>query len=172
MSEEINIAGQLKFASQHLFNLIVFIGILYYFLKDIVVKFFSNRSKKISKEIQEANAIILSSQEAYNNSSQKISLIESELTDLRNSIDLTTNRKTKEIIDNASFVANKIKADTEDIIKLESSRLQFEVENIILNKALEIAKVEISKDITNEKDSQLILSFLSEVKHDAISNSQ
>ena len=56
MSEEINIAGQLKFASQHLFNLIVFIGILYYFLKDIVVKFFSNRSLKISKEIEEANA--------------------------------------------------------------------------------------------------------------------
>ena len=54
MSEEINIVGQLKFASQHLFNLIVFIGILYYFLKDIVVKFFSSRSLKISKEIQEA----------------------------------------------------------------------------------------------------------------------
>ena len=55
MSEEINIAGQLKFASQHLFNLIIFIGILYYFLKDIVVKFFSNRSLKLSKEIEEAN---------------------------------------------------------------------------------------------------------------------
>ena len=103
MSEEINIAGQLKFASQHLFNLIVFIGILYYFLKDIVVKFFSNRSLKISKEIEEANAVIETSQEAYNISSQKISLIDSELTELRNSIDLTTNRKTSEIIDNANI---------------------------------------------------------------------
>ena len=171
MSEEINIAGQLKFASQHLFNLIVFIGILYYFLKDIVVKFFSSRSLKISKEIQEANSVIETSQEAYNISSQKISLIDSELTELRNSIDLTTNRKTSEIIDNANIVAKKIKIDTEDIIKLESLRLKLEVESIILEKSLEIAKSEIRKEINDEKDIQLISSFLSEVKQNAISNS-
>ena len=153
MSEEINIAGQLKFASQHLFNLIVFIGILYYFLKDTVVKFFSERSQKISREIQEANAIIETSQEAYNSSSQKINLIDNELTELRNSIDSITSRKTK------------------DIIKLESLRLKYEVESAILNKALQVAQYEISNEVTVEKDSQLILTFLSEVKQNAVSNS-
>ena len=170
MSEEINIASQLKFASQHLFNLIVFIGILYYFLKDIVVKFFSNRSLKISKEIDEANKVIETSQEAYNASSQKINLIDSELTELRNSIDLVTNRKTNEIIENANFVADKIKKDTNDIINLESLRVQAEVEDSILNKALEIAQNEIANEVTSDKDSELIISFLSEVKHNAISN--
>ena len=170
MSEEINIASQLKFASQHLFNLIVFIGILYYFLKDIIVKFFSNRSLKISKEIDEANKVIETSQEAYNASSQKINLIDSELTELRNSIDLVTNRKTNEIIENANFVADKIKKDTNDIINLESLRVQAEVENSILNKALEIAQNEIANEVTSDKDSELIISFLSEVKHNAISN--
>jgi len=171
MSEEINIAGQLKFASQHLFNLIVFIGILYYFLKDIVVKFFSERSQKISREIQEANTVIEASQEAYNSSSQKINLIDNELTELRNSIDLITSRKTNDILENANFVARKIKTDTEDIIKLESLRLKHEVENTILNKALEVAQYEISNEVTVEKDSQLISTFLSEVKQNAISNS-
>ena len=171
MSEEINIAGQLKFASQHLFNLIVFIGILYYFLKDIVVKFFSERSQKISTEIQEANTVIEASQEAYNSSSQKINLIDNELTELRNSIDLITSRKTNDILENANFVARKIKTDTEDIIKLESLRLKHEVENTILNKALEVAQYEISNEVTVEKDSQLISTFLSEVKQNAISNS-
>ncbi len=170
MSEEINIASQLKFASQHLFNLIVFIGILYYFLKDIIVKFFSNRSLKISKEIDEANKVIETSQEAYNASSQKINLIDSELTELRNSIDLVTNRKTNEIIENANFVADKIKKDTNDIINLESLRVQAEVEDSILNKALEIAQNEIANEVTSDKDSELIISFLSEVKHNAISN--
>ena len=171
MSEEINIAGQLKFASQHLFNLIVFIGILYYFLKDIVVKFFSERSQKISREIKEANTVIETSQEAYNSSSQKINLIDNELTELRNSIDSITSRKTKDIIENANFVAKKIKADTEDIIKLESLRLKYEVESAILNKALQVAQYEISNEVTVEKDSQLILTFLSEVKQNAVSNS-
>tara|TARA_B100001996_G_scaffold368937_1_gene341903 strand:- start:730 stop:1245 length:516 start_codon:yes stop_codon:yes gene_type:complete len=171
MSEEINIASQLKFASQHLFNLIVFIGILYYFLKDIVVSFFVNRSKKISREIQEANKIIEASQESYNSSSQKINLIDSELTELRNSIDLVTSRKTNDIIDNANFVANKIKNDTHDIIQLESLKLQAEVENSILNKAIEVAQDEIATEVTNDKDSELIISFLREVKQNAVSNS-
>ncbi|NSW81010.1 hypothetical protein CL650_001370 [bacterium] len=90
---------------------------------------------------------------------------------MRNSIDLTTNRKTSEIIDNANIVAKKIKIDTEDIIKLESLRLKLEVESIILEKSLEIAKSEIRKEINDEKDIQLISSFLSEVKQNAISNS-
>lgn len=90
---------------------------------------------------------------------------------MRNSIDLTTNRKTSEIIDNANIVAKKIKTDTEDIIKLESLRLKLEVESIILEKSLEIAKLEIRKEINDEKDIQLISSFLSEVKQNAISNS-
>ena len=115
--------------------------------------------------------MIETSQEAYNISSQKISLIDSELTELRNSIDLTTNRKTSEIIDNANIVAKKIKTDTEDIIKLESLRLKLEVESIILELSLEIAKLEIRKEINDEKDIQLISSFLSEVKQNAISNS-
>ena len=61
--------------------------------------------------------------------------------------------------------------DTEDIIKLESLRLKLEVESIILEKSLEIAKSEIRKEINDEKDIQLISSFLSEVKQNAISNS-
>ena len=171
MSEEINIASQLKFASQHLFNLIFFIGVLYYFLKNTIVKFFSNRSLKISREIQEANTIIETSQASYNVTSQKVNLIDSELTELRNSIDSVTSRKTGEIIENANSVAKKIKIDTQDIIKLESLKLQYQVENNILSKALEVAQDEISKEITEERDSDLISSFLSEVKQNAISNS-
>ena len=49
--EEINTVAQLKFASQHLFNLICFIGILYYFLKKPVSSFFVNRSKNIEESI-------------------------------------------------------------------------------------------------------------------------
>ena len=93
------------------------------------------------------------------------------MTELRNSIDSVTSRKTGEIIENANSVAKKIKIDTEDIIKLESLKLQYQVENNILSKALEVAQDEISKEITEERDSDLISSFLSEVKQNAISNS-
>ena len=44
MAEDLNIIGQLKFASQHLFNLILFCALLYYLLRKPVSTFFSSRS--------------------------------------------------------------------------------------------------------------------------------
>ena len=171
MVEGINLIEQFKFASQHLFNLIVFIGILYYFLKDTVVNFFASRSNRIKDEIAEATNVISKSQEQYNNSSQKLELIDSELTELRNSLDAMTNRKVSDILDNANFLGEKIKNDTTDIISLESVRLKADIENEVLEKAIELAKYEIKEDSNESKDAILISSFLSEVKQNAISNS-
>jgi F0F1-type ATP synthase membrane subunit b/b' len=171
MVEGINLIEQFKFASQHLFNLIVFIGILYYFLKDTVVNFFASRSNRIKDEIAEATNVISKSQEQYNNSSQKLELIDSELTELRNSLDAMTNRKVSDILDNANFLGEKIKNDTADIISLESVRLKADIENEVLGKAIELAKYEIKEDSNESKDTILISSFLSEVKQNAISNS-
>ena len=54
MAEEIDLLGQLKFASQHLLKLAVFIGILYYYLRKPVSSFFVARSQKIESSINSA----------------------------------------------------------------------------------------------------------------------
>ena len=109
MAEELNIVGQLRFASQHLFNLIIFIGILYYFLRKPISDFFSSRSLKIRNEIDEATKIIESAQKSYDSNLGKMNLIDSDLDALRHSIDLITNKKISEITDNAHSVASKIR---------------------------------------------------------------
>ena len=76
-----------------------------------------------------------------------------------------------DILDNANFLGEKIKNDTADIISLESVRLKADIENEVLEKAIELAKYEIKEDSNESKDAILISSFLSEVKQNAISNS-
>ena len=126
---------------------------------------------RINDEIAEATNLITKSQEQYNDSSQKLELIDSELTELRNSLDAMTNRKVSDILGNANFLGEKIKNDTADIISLESARLKADIENEVLGKAIELAKYEIKEDSNESKDTILISSFLSEVKQNAISNS-
>ncbi len=171
MAEELNIVGQLKFASQHLFNLIVFIGILYYFLRKPVSDFFSSRSLKIRNKIDEAAEIIESAQKSYDSNLGKMNLIDSDLDALRHSIDLITNKKISEITDNAHSVASKIRNDTIEIIELESIKLKNDIQAEVLKKAIELAQHEIKTDIDDHKDTKLISKFFEEVKQHAISNS-
>jgi len=171
MAEELNIVGQLKFASQHLFNLIVFIGILYYFLRKPVSDFFSSRSLKIRNKIDEATEIIESAQKSYDSNLGKMNLIDSDLDALRHSIDLITNKKISEITDNAHSVASKIRNDTIEIIELESIKLKNDIQAEVLKKAIELAQHEIKTDIDDHKDTKLISKFFEEVKQHAISNS-
>ena len=102
MAEEINLVGQLKFASQHLFNLFVFVGILYYFLKRPVTSFFQSRSLNIENSINSAKDIIESAQKLYDDSSSKVSQIDNEVTQIRDSSNKICDNKVAEINDNAS----------------------------------------------------------------------
>ena len=171
MAEELNIVGQLRFASQHLFNLIVFIGILYYFLRKPISDFFSSRSLKIRNEIDEATKIIESAQKSYDSNLGKMNLIDSDLDALRHSIDLITNKKISEITDNAHSVASKIRNDTIEIIELESIKLKNDIQAEVLKKAIELAQHEMKTDIDDHKDTKLISKFFEEVKQHAVSNS-
>ncbi len=72
MAEEIDLLGQLKFASQHLLNLAVFIGILYYFLRKPVSSFFVARSQKIESSINSAKDIIETAQKVYDENSSNL----------------------------------------------------------------------------------------------------
>ncbi|HIC76340.1 MAG TPA: hypothetical protein EYO89_00560, partial [Candidatus Dadabacteria bacterium] len=153
-----------------LLNLILFFGVLYYLLKKPISEFFSSRSLKIKNEIDKATEIIDDAQKTYDENSQKIDLIESELTELRNSIDSVTNKKISKIIENAHLMIDKIKNDTTDIIKLESIKLTNDIHIEVLNKSIEFTRYELMSDIDETKDTMLISSFFEEVKQNVISN--
>ena len=140
-------------------------------LRKPVSTFFSSRSQKIKNEIEEASIIIDDAQKAYDANSDKLKLIDSEMSTIRNSIDTITNKKITEITENANFIANKTRKDTLDTIQLESIRLKSDIEYEVLNKSIELAQYEIKNDIDEEKDKVLISSFLQEVKQNVISNS-
>ena len=116
MAQEIDLLGQLKFASQHLLNLAVFIGILYYFLRRPVSSFFIARSKKIENSINYAKDIIETAQKVYDENSSKFSKIESEVSELRSNSNKVDENKVSEIMDNANSLVRLIENDTVEII--------------------------------------------------------
>ena len=170
MAEEIDLLGQLKFASQHLLNLAVFIGILYYFLRKPVSSFFVARSQKIESSINSAKDIIETAQKVYDENSTKFSKIETEISELRNNSNKVDDNKVSEIMDNANSLVKLIEKDTVEIIELESKKINNQIEDEILNKAVKLAEHELSSDFDESKDTQIIKSFLGEVRNDVVGN--
>ena len=170
MAEEIDLLGQLKFASQHLLDLAVFIGILYYFLRKPVSSFFVARSQKIESSINSAKDIIETAQKVYDENSTKFSKIETEISELRNNSNKVDENKVSEIMDNANSLVKLIEKDTVEIIELESKKINNQIEDEILNKAVKLAEHELSSDFDESKDTQIIKSFLGEVRNDVVGN--
>ncbi len=170
MAEEIDLLGQLKFASQHLLNLAVFIGILYYFLRKPVSSFFVARSQKIESSINSAKDIIETAQKVYDENSTKFSKIETEISELRNNSNKVDENKVSEIMDNANSLVKLIEKDTVEIIELESKKINNQIEDEILNKAVKLAEHELSSEFDESKDTQIIKSFLGEVRNDVVGN--
>ena len=170
MAQEIDLFGQLKFASQHLLNLAVFIGILYYFLRKPVSSFFVARSQKIESSINSAKDIIETAQKVYDENSTKFSKIDTEISELRNNSNKVDENKVSEIMDNANSLVKLIEKDTVEIIELESKKINNQIEDEILNKAVKLAEHELSSDFDESKDTQIIKSFLGEVRNDVVGN--
>ena len=170
MAEEIDLLGQLKFASQHLLNLAVFIGILYYFLRKPVSSFFVARSQKIESSINSAKDIIETAQKVYDENSSKFSKIDSEISELRDNSNKVDENKVSEIMDNANSLVKLIERDTVEIIELESKKINNQIEDEILNKAVQLAEHELSSEFDESKDTQIIKSFLGEVRNDVVGN--
>tara|TARA_B100000123_G_scaffold272577_1_gene256040 strand:- start:3679 stop:4194 length:516 start_codon:yes stop_codon:yes gene_type:complete len=170
MAEEIDLLGQLKFASQHLLNLAVFIGILYYFLRKPVSSFFVARSQKIESSINSAKDIIETAQKVYDENSSKFSKIDSEISELRDNSNKVDENKVSEIMDNANSLVKLIERDTVEIIELESKKINNQIEDEILNKAVKLAEHELSSEFDESKDTQIIKSFLGEVRNDVVGN--
>ena len=168
MAQEIDLLGQLKFASQHLLNLAVFIGILYYFLRKPVSSFFVARSQKIESSINSAKDIIETAQKVYDENSTKFSKIDTEISELRNNSNKVDENKVSEIMDNANSLVKLIEKDTVEIIELESKKINNQIEDEILNKAVKLAEHELSSDFDESKDTQIIKSFLGEVRNDVV----
>ncbi len=169
--EEINTVAQLKFASQHLFNLICFIGILYYFLRKPVSTFFVNRSKNIEESINTAKNIIDDAQQKYDENSMKINQLDNEVTSINKSSENIVESKIDDINNNVNSMVSMIERDTEEIIKLESNKIDSQIRSAMIQKAIKISENDLKQKLTEEKDEELIISYLAEVKKDVISNS-
>ena len=128
------------------------------------------RSQKIESSINSAKDIIETAQKVYDENSSKFSKIDSEISELRDNSNKVDENKVSEIMDNANSLVKLIEKDTVEIIELESKKINNQIEDEILNKAVKLAEHELSSEFDESKDTQIIKSFLGEVRNDVVSN--
>ena len=113
---------------------------------------------------------IETAQKVYDENSSKFSKIDSEISELRDNSNRVDENKVSEIMDNANSLVKLIEKDTVEIIELESKKINNQIEDEILNKAVKLAEHELSSEFDESKDTQIIKSFLGEVRNDVVGN--
>ena len=101
----------------------------------------------------------------------KINQLDNEVTLMNKSAENTVESKIEDINNNVNSMVSLIEKDTEEIIKLEKDKIDSQIQAAIIQKAIKISENDLRQKITEEKDEELIMSYLVEVKKDVISNS-
>ena len=101
----------------------------------------------------------------------KINQLDNEVTSINKSSENIVESKIDDINNNVNSMVSMIEKDTEEIIKLESNKIDSQIQAAMIQKAIKISENDLKQKLTEEKDEELIISYLGEVKKDVISNS-
>lgn len=141
---------------------ILFAGIIYY-TKDAVISLFSTRKMAY---IEAANKAAAARAEAEKNFADIKSKLEN--LDKNRAADIEKAKKQAEDLkaqlrQEAQNISNKIKADAELTVKLESERAQRELRTQLLKDSVEAARVVLTKDISAADQDKLQKEFINKV---------
>jgi F0F1-type ATP synthase membrane subunit b/b' len=130
-------------------NFVLFIGILYFLLKDKIKVFFSNRSNKIKNEIQNAynNKIQLESELA--NYNKKIALLDKEFNRLKKDTLEKLKIQRSKTLEETEKIAEKINQDSQKIALNNINETKNKLAKEIFESAIENAKKTIEEKLKN-----------------------
>jgi len=152
------------FVIKHAINLGILIGILIYFLRIPIKAALEKRKLNLSREIDEAKKSIDIAKQKYDEYTEKLNLLGSEITELSDSISKLGEREKDEIIANARKTCELIKKDSKETIELEAFRAKQEIQDEVVKNSLEIAENVIKEKIDDSYHSKAVDNLINQIE--------
>ncbi len=143
-----------SFVIEHAANLVILLGVLFYFLKDPVRDFLVERRGVISNEIDEAKAAIESAKAKHEEYAAKLAGLENEINELKQTIRNQGQKEREEIIKQAQTTSDMLREEARETIELETERARNEIQAEVVNSSIAIAEKIIKQNLgTGEKEA-------------------
>lgn len=161
-----------RFVIEHAVNLLILLGVLFYFLKNPVKNFLAERRNSISSEIDEAQHQIAEAKKKYEEYAQRLSGIEREVNNLKETIVEQGQKEKEELIKQATQAARMIKEEARDSIARQTSRAKQEIQSEVVARALSLAEELIRKNISDSDRKRFIQNFTNNLEGQSWDRSQ
>ncbi|MFK7899017.1 MAG: hypothetical protein AB8G23_24520 [Myxococcota bacterium] len=148
-------------------NLILIIGVIFYFGRGAISEFFSTRRDGIQNELAES-ASLLSQAEARNSELQrKLVDLESEVAGIKTSATQRAQDEAARILSDAEATAQRIRTDAQAAIEQELNRAQSKLRDEAADLALEMASKKLEDNVGDADRERLIDEFITRVEPSA-----
>ncbi len=154
------------YVAKHAINLLMLIALVVYFVKEPAKKFLRERRINLRKEIDEAQQTIEEALAQYKQYEERLANIEAEIASLRDSIVREAEVEKREILERAKEIAQVIKEEALEDIKVEVVKARKELQkNIVVDVMSEAEKI-IRKNVSKEELDNSINQFVEKVREE------
>ncbi|MEA1936091.1 MAG: F0F1 ATP synthase subunit B [Thermodesulfobacteriota bacterium] len=148
--------GQLLDFSFRALNFAVFIGIIYWLVRDKIKEFFSGRRTDIKISLEEAIAAKEEAEKKFKEYSAKLDKATEEINEISEMIRTQGLSEKEKIIESARITAEKIKEDAQTRIEQETKKAKSQLRAEAVELSIQMAE-EILKSNVKEKDHENIV---------------
>lgn len=152
-----------SYVFKHTVNLFILIIILVYFLKSPVKNFLMERRGEIAKKIEDSRKEITEAKQTYELYMEKMSNLENEIKELKDTIKKEAEIERQEIIRQAEISAAKMREDARETIKTEAAKAKQEIQNEVVTLAVKLAEDILKNNLGESDNKRMIEKFVQEV---------
>ena len=138
------------------FNFLVFLGLLFYFLKEPLKDFLGDRRENIKKEIDEVAKQKARVETKFQDYRKKLAEAHTEINQLQKEMRQEGELEKVNLIKKAKSFAEKIRDDAAKVAEQELGRAKLTLKKMTLLLAVDLAKQWVEKVIENEDQERLI----------------
>jgi F-type H+-transporting ATPase subunit b len=145
-------------------NLLIVVGLIYFFGRVPIKLFFSERRSTIRLELDQAADLLAQAEQRNADLQRRLGDLASELEDLREGATQRAEQEAERILADARATADRIRHDAQSAIDQELRRAQAELRDEAANLALEIAARKLSETVTDSDRERLMDEFITRVE--------
>lgn len=152
-----------SYVFKHTVNLLILIFVLFYFLKNPLKSFLMDRRGVIAKKIEDSKKEIAEAKQTYDLYMEKMSNLDNEIRELKDTIKKEAEIERQEIIKQAEISAIKMREDARETIKSEAAKAKQEIQNEVVTLAIKLAEDILKNNLDESDNKRMIEKFVQEV---------
>ena len=148
-------------------NLVLLLGVLFYFGRKPIAEFFASRREAIRAELSEAASLLSQAEQRNAELQRRLVDLDAELQDIREAARRRAEEEAERILSDAQAAADRIRRDARSAVALELRRAQAELRDEAADLALELAAQKLQDHVGDADRDRLVDEFIVRVESSA-----